>query len=273
MPDPVDFFVHVPKTAGMTMLGIVEAQYPPGTALILRGMSQEQRSASVENLKPEVRVVAAHLHYGHSQKFSRPCRAFTLLREPADRIISLYYHLIRDPSMARHEQVKSGKLDLIGCARNQPNLQARYIAGIEHNQPISDDELLERARHNLLSEFEAFGLCERFNESVILFSKHFGWNLGFFAKANVTSTRPKRDEIPQEQIDAICSINSVDVALYSLGVKEFERRIAAQPASFQSDVARLESRHHAAELVRKVRCVLGGFASRLGLKRPNIRRF
>ena len=112
MPEPVDFFIHVPKTAGTTMLRIIEDRYPPGSVESLYLAPPEDAAARIARIGPETRIVAGHVDYGYGRHFPRPFRAFAMLREPVERAISLFYFVKREPSHPSHQAVLDGAIKI-----------------------------------------------------------------------------------------------------------------------------------------------------------------
>ena len=265
MPDTVDFFVHIPKTAGTTMLQIVEAHYSPDRVLSFREIPREQRIGMVEAMKPEIRCVAGHLHYGVSRHFPRPCRPFTMLREPTERVISLYYFVLREKTHPSHEALKRGDLTMEILARRHGAGMARFIAGYEMNEPVPDDVLLNEAKEKLEHTMAAFGLTERFDESLLLFNQALGWNVRGYTKANVTKNRPTRDQLGPDQVEIIRAHNSVDTALYQFARELFERRLASQPPGFADELASLRRNVVVAQGVSRAREVWQKLRETVGL--------
>ena len=254
MPEPIDFFVHIPKTAGTTMVQIMEGQYSPGSGLWMRGTAEEDRSAIVANIEPEKRAMAGHLHYGYARLLPRPCRAFTMLREPVDRLISLYYFIAREKSMPTHERLLRGELTMEKLARRQGSVQARFIAGYGPKDVVPpDDILLAEAKDNLATKMAAVGLTEHFDESLLLYNQALGWSVRGYYRENVTRNRLKKEGLSQEEIEMIRSNSAVDLALYEFARHLFAARIAAQPPEFAQQLAALRRKikiSHGASRVR-----------------------
>jgi hypothetical protein len=265
MPDTVDFFVHIPKTAGTTMLQIIEGHYGADKVLSFREIPREERIALVKAKGPEIRCVAGHLHYGEHRHFPRPCRPFTMLREPTERVISLYYFILREKTQPSHEKLKRGELTLDQIARRQGAAMARFIAGHRAKEGIPDADLLAEAKYVLEHTMATFGLTERFDESLLMFNRALGWNVRGYAKANVTKNRPTGEKMGSEQVALIRAYNAVDTELYSFAKNLFEHRLAKEPqpefaeqlASLRRNVVVAQGLSRAREGWQKVREVLG----------------
>ena len=154
MSEPIDFFIHVPKTAGTTMLRIIEDRYPPGSVESLYLAPPEEAAARIARIGPQTRIVAGHVDYGYSRNFPRPFRAFAMLREPVDRAISLFYFVKSEPSHPSHQEVVDGAITIEAMSREQGGMQARFIAGYSPTEPVAPDVLLAKAKENLAQIIE-----------------------------------------------------------------------------------------------------------------------
>jgi len=267
MPDPVDFFIHIPKTAGSTLEHIIAEQYPVGGVLNLRrlALGEEEQVQRIRAMPPATRVVSGHLHYGYTAQVPGSWRAFTMLRDPIERVISLYYYIAREPRHITHEAFKRGKITMEKLAMRQGRVQACFLAGIAPKQPCPDDELLEQAKANLESNVTAFGLTERFDESLLLFNRALGWQVRGYVRQNVTKNRPTQDAIADRDLAVIRAHKGVDQELYDFAKSLFEQRIAAQPPGFAQELTSLRRQITVAQKVSWVRSSLGLLKRTLGL--------
>lgn len=265
MPEPVDFFIHVPKTAGTTMLRIIEDRYPAGSVESLYLAPPEEAAARIAKIGPQVRIVAGHVDYSYSANFPGPFRAFAMLREPVDRAISLFYFVKGEPSHPSHQAVLDGKISIEEMSREQGGMQARFIAGFSTTEPVDDATLLAQAKTHLVEKIAVFGLTERFDETLLLLTKALGWPLRGYARKNVTKKRPSKEATDPALLAAIREASAVDVALYEFAREIFEERIAAQPAEFADELAALRRDAMVVDGVSRVREGIGSIARKLGL--------
>lgn len=239
MDRPLDFFVHIPKTAGLTMLGILRDEYPADSILSLRGIETTERPALLAAASEQIRVVAGHVDSSFARHLPRPCRLFTILREPVDRVLSLYYFLAREKTMGSHEAVVRGELTIEKLARRHGSMQARYVAGYEPAATVAGDQLLREAKDVLAEKMVAFGLTERFDESLLLFNAALGWNVRGYHRENVTRQRPQQAEIDPADLELVRAHCAVDLEFYEFARALFEQRIAEQPRDFPERLATL----------------------------------
>ena len=265
MPEPVDFFIHVPKTAGTTMLRIIEDRYPPGSVESLYLAPPEEAAARIAKIGPQTRIVAGHVDYSFSRNFPGPFRAFAMLREPVERAISLFYFVKREPSHPSHLAVLDGKITIGEMSREQGGMQARFIAGYSPVEPVDDATLLAQAKENLAEKLAVFGLTERFDETLLLLTHALGWKVRGYARMNVTKQRPGKAATDPALLAAIREASAVDVALYEFAREIFEQRLAAQPPGFAEELAALRRDTRVVEGVSRVREGIGSLARKLGL--------
>lgn len=107
--DPIYIFVHIPKTAGTTLIKNITKNLKPGESLELNpetlGVSENINKAKIEaavnklakkkgkNLN-KIRFVYGHtVPYGIHKYFKRSPRYLTIVRNPAKRIASIYNYL------------------------------------------------------------------------------------------------------------------------------------------------------------------------------------
>ena len=147
-----------------------------------------------------------------------------MLRDPVARVLSAYYFVLRRPLHPLHRKLKRERLGVEDCLRLFPhrhNLQCRFIAGVE-DTAIADERLLDIAKENLTKSFSVVGICERFEESLILISKTFGWKVPFYENKKVSKSRPM---VEPRLVDLIKEHNRLDDELYQFGKNLFERTL------------------------------------------------
>lgn len=90
----------------------------------------------------------------------------------------------------------------------------------------------EDARERAMLHLERFaftGLMERFDESVLLLARRFGWRNVFYARVNTNRRRPTYADTPARLRAAIEERSADDMALYRFAAERFEAMRAAAP--------------------------------------------
>lgn len=237
-------FLHIPKTAGTTLNRIIERQYNP---LSIFTVDPHRIRATVARFKtfPEprrrrFRVVRGHLLFGIHEFLPQGATYITFVREPAARLLSSYYFILRRPLHPLHRKLKKERLaveDLIRLTPERQNLQCRFISGIGTGG-VCDERVLEIAKENLSRSFRVVGLAERFQESLLLMMASFGWKVPFYENRKVAKSRPAMDP---NVINAIREHNRFDLELYNFSKQLFEENLRKNPDIISTGLASLNS--------------------------------
>ena len=229
-------FLHIPKTAGLTLRSIIRAQYPGQSIFDIDDVTTNV--ADFERLPEEkralLRCVMGHVQFGVHSFLPQPSTYITMLREPVERAISYYYYVkSRGPnapggSHYLYRHVVENNISLLDFATTDlsPELnngQARFISGLGGASTVS--EILETAKRNLTNSFVAFGPCERFDEVLHLFRRTLGWFCTPYVRENVTADRPANGEISSYVIKRIEEYNSLDMELYDWSTRRFDEML------------------------------------------------
>jgi hypothetical protein len=217
-------YIHVPKTAGTTLKAVLEAYAgPEGMFSAYPGAGfahprlEDWRKLPIES-KSRIKVVAGHYQYDafKSTINSAEVKYMTFLRDPIDRIISLYkHHMASDPAF------KSKPVSLLkfigssdsGISIQLRNHQVRMLAGIPQNIGLTREHL-RRAVHNMNSEFLLVGLTESFDKGLIALSQKLGMPLASLNRLNVSRDSTDRGYYSDAEIDRIRELNGLDYELY-----------------------------------------------------------
>lgn len=228
---PVLIFLHLPKTAGSTVVRILEREYGSDAVLPLYDSTFGDEVAELAaDEAARTRAIAGHFYFGVHEHVPGRCRYFTFLREPIGRIVS-HYHFVRgQPKHYLHEAATSMSIAsyVEFCGDAEPNNdQTRLLAGRETAPPdgTCTPEMLPVAKRNL-DRHDVVGLTDEFDRSLLLLAQAFGWRRPYYVKENVSRRGRRREELDDETRGAIVARNALDVELYRYGRELFERQVA-----------------------------------------------
>jgi hypothetical protein len=230
-----DIFLHIPKTAGTTLKEIVRRQYDPNnlvkcyyekTGESVRELAERCGRLSRER-QGERMCFVGHMGFGLHDFLSGPSVYFTMIRNPIDRVVSGYYHARRSPNHRLHAQAQTMDIEEFvgsGLVSWMDNGQTRLLSGADFEGELHGrgeiafgqcpPELLERAKRNLKRHFRVVGVTERFDESLLLLKKAFGWGDISYARLNVGRNVLHRS-LSKAARDLLTNYNNLDLELYA----------------------------------------------------------
>jgi len=269
----VKVFVHIPKAAGTTLVSIIEQEYSARSRYRFRQshpITEQVADINQAAVAPHpYRIVTGHIGYGLHTELKQPVSYFTMLREPLSLLISRYYyrqqHPRQDDPLVRHAN-RSSLLEFANSIED--NTLTRFLSGAEFQSQQSlgpeqssflqlqtarvvdetfaadlpcTPEMLETAKANLRDRFDGFGLTERFDESIVMFSHVFGWRKIHYLKKNVGKTSSQKPTVPDEVKAQIKARNCHDMELYAYACDLFDQRIADMGADFHNTLERFQA--------------------------------
>jgi len=279
LTEPLLVLLHIPKTAGMALAGIL--QYVYGDAF--RGGVGESRFLPEERRMPNVfsrpehvegrlrslrkkgtiRALSGHLTFGWADRLPPNSRWVTVLRDPVERTLSQYYYFV-DPPPRRSGRPGAGfvppwlpdpspslTLDEALTERGYipPNLQTRMLCGLVSPYDPLPEGALEQAKCNLDERFAYVGTTERFAEFLALLNLELGWPTIAFRRSNANPKRPKQGDLPPETLRLVEERNELDRELYAHGVSILDKSLARHGADLAEEAEVL----HLAEQRRRSR--------------------
>ena len=258
-------FLHIPKTAGTTLrpvftghYGDVEADHEPALRL-LYGIAYDRGEGFLKppgDLIPDylatalerydVRAVVGHFSFGVHRLARRSATYMTFLRDPIDRITSLYFHLkdwkhsrpgVSFPSEIDRPFTDDTTIDEFATCyalRELDNDQTRRVSGIEPPFGECTRDMLETAKRNIEEHFAVVGLTERFEESVALAAHVLEWNseLSYWSRL-VNEKRLPVSAISSAAREAILDRNDLDRDLYRFAEDRLQQAVEDLGPEFQ----------------------------------------
>lgn len=261
--DDLLFFLHLPKSAGTTLNGVIDNVYKKNEIFsiakeVRKELGDQWRNEATfarENIAfeafkknsntshSEVKIVKGHMGFGWHEAASKNSSYFTFVREPIDRIVSQYYYIKRMEGHALQEKIKVDDLDLKsfvekGISLVSDNGMTRKIAGLSDEIGFKeyDNSILDLAKKNIEMHFSSIGLSEYFDESIVFMKEKYGWKKPYYLNKNVTKGRKKIDSIDRETLKTIERHNALDIELYAYLKDLFNLQIESLGDQFESSL-------------------------------------
>jgi hypothetical protein len=226
--------LHIPKTAGSTLLNALSSWYPEQQRLIVHEGKDEP---GLETLSAEQReglgFVHGHFTYGIHELFDRPSSYICFLRDPVDRLISLYYFIRQNPRHPRHNAVVSSGMSLSefaisGLSPEIENGQTRMLSGrrevhFVHGRQSCTHEDVARAIANMEERFRFVGTTGQFDKGLFLLAQRLGRTLPTYRRRNVTKARVPAQSLDRYTRSALESVNGFDLELFEYASRRFRR--------------------------------------------------
>jgi hypothetical protein len=232
-------FLHIPKTAGQSLHFVALRNYAQREKIhlnILDNPLEVEMERIPLEARSRARLLWGHMPYGVHEHMPRHCDYITVLREPIDRIISVYKHILRTPSHVLHDRLVGAGVGLeeyvesgIDAGQTE-NSQTRQLSGRQFG--ALDREALEQAKRNL-EGFLLVGLTERFEETFVLLRRTLGLHLPLYVTRNVSSSI----DVLERPMEIIRERNGLDLELYAFARDLFSEQIRKQGMSFRFEVS------------------------------------
>lgn len=103
-PTPTIAFLHIPKTAGQTVIRELARAFPQEALCPVRTHSDAPADAQ---MPPGYRLYAGHIDWIDLDMLPADRFAFTVLRDPRERIASFYFYLLREAAKLAPEDLQS----------------------------------------------------------------------------------------------------------------------------------------------------------------------
>lgn len=269
MDSALTVFIHIHKCAGSSLAPVMRRnlfrpQPELAASLELDTLTPPNLVASILRTARRDGYVMGHLGYGAHRIFASPCRYFTMLREPRERLISLWRHAASTPNAYYHQAAKDLSFASFLAQRNPLELDngmVRFLSGdpaglnvFINPKPFGtlDQSDLDRALHNLAHRFEGFGLVSQFDASLLLMKHSMGYRNCFYVRRNESSSAVAKPEFP----DLALPLVEFDQALVAEAERIFQQRVSSDTKVRASRLKRFRSLNHAMQPITKINQVL-----------------
>jgi hypothetical protein len=241
------YFLHIPKTAGTTLITILDSYFDSNS--ILRAHSWNELLPQIPQDFSEYKFVRGHFGYSITRLLKNPI-CITMLRDPTELVISAIKMLSRqEEDIARFRLPKDKTLSelVIGpYLEGLKNPQTHWLVieqdiiartkefsrkELESYRPEEDPNLLPKISYEnflkiakkRISEFAFVGLVEKMEESLFLLHYTFGWKpMRNKVRKNVSPLL--NNEISDEAMKKLNKNTKIDQKLYRYGKNLFEER-------------------------------------------------
>lgn len=235
-------FLHIPKTAGTTIVHILRAQYRSRDEFAFSGDADDDarryNALSVQS-RERLQLFSGHAPITTGIDRADCCTTITLLREPVSRVQSFCRHVSEGKSPYLLKEFPPARFDLdefLWSGNDELfNLQTKMLvnhfrSSAPWSAEICDSRVLDRAVRNLFDKVAHFGLQEHFRESVERFRSALGWGpVQYMTRNRVRSG--KRLEFREHHLQRIAELNQLDMELYRIAEAQFlSERAEQEPA-------------------------------------------
>ena len=217
-------FLHIPRTAGFTLKAMLESTFGSRRSLL--------DAHYYDSTKMDMRQYAfieGHFQTSYLARVFGPHwhpNGMTILREPVARVVSQARHIRSLPNHRHQALFQEGANDPTTLFENVPelnNLQTRMLAQRFDRKPTVDDSALPVAMATL--DELAFGLTERFNDSITLFAERYDLEVPRFGIRNASPSDGDEDLRTDAFRAAALAANDLDVRLYRHATDLFASRV------------------------------------------------
>ena len=263
LKDKTLVFLHIQKCAGNALLDILQSHYRPRD--LLKAHLLHPQAPEIQRPIREYRAIIGHNTYEDIQALGIDPVYITMLRDPIERVASLYYFWrshrweyirandLRGPALAKELSLSEFlECDEIEARLSVSNGQAgQLLNGLRGPIEQSDDEFSLIAKKRLQT-FPFVGITEEFSSSAELLCHTFGWTPPReLRQVNVSSANethdPRYEHIEREPLtdelrSRIAEHNRVDIELYDYACEFFQQRIEKMRSEKHSEpFTRLQS--------------------------------
>lgn len=210
-------FIHIPKTGGTTLNTLLyKTNWQTTVNFNYRHIQYETKcSNSTDIFTPS-----------NKQKY-KGYKIFTLLRNPADRLISEYYFIKDRPEFFELLDVKPKNFEEYIKNKQTQNYTINFLLGkpMFGKQPATKAELdMVLKAFNELPIYT--GIFEHYSASLNYFEKTLGISFPKTGEAKrVTLNRPDVKTLPNKTIKLIEKLNAFDYTLYNQLKQKFENEL------------------------------------------------
>ena len=241
------YFLHIPKTAGTSLITILDSYFPSENILKAHDWGELLPQMPLDFSK--FQFVRGHFGYSITRLIHNPL-CITMLRDPVNQMISAYKMLSRQEKDIEHFKIPTDK-------NLSQLIEGPYLNGLKNPQthwlvieqdilsrtksfskdelknyrPEEDESLLPKISYEdflkkakkRITEFKFVGIVEKMEESLFLLHYTFGWKpIRNNIRENVSPN--SENEITGKALEKLEKNTKIDLKLYKYAKNIFEER-------------------------------------------------
>lgn len=251
VPSSQYYFLHLPKTAGTSLIEMAKQQFAFDEIFPFTHPNQNFVQSPVTMQK--YKFFAGHFDYIFVDYFIQRPNIFTVLRDPVERVLShfsywmeRYEDLSQDLETASQLSlmlpqnmpltieafIEDDSVGIWGEVNNSQTARIAHSIGYRDQFTISDDDMLRLAFEHLES-FECVGTTEDFTAFLELITYRFSWYpIRNDKRRNVTQKRLQADTLSASTLKALRDKNQLDIALHERATQLSKQAIEQKNRSY-----------------------------------------
>lgn len=224
---PVIVLTHIQKTAGTSVIAYLSRCLAAQRVERIHEFEmapREDLERAIAEKFGQFDALAGHIPFCRRvDELTAPRESvnISILREPVDRVVSLYYYLRANASwLGQGQTIVQQKITLESFAESEAYFDNHMVRMLCDFEPVSislgacNREMLEQAKKNIVKHFLTVGLTEKTPEFLALLASLFCFSLEDVPIENVNKQRSSILSVSNEALSAIEKHNSYDVELY-----------------------------------------------------------
>ena len=210
-------YLHIPKCAGTSIMDMLKSNYGDGFYRTPNGGGWRKFGKLPQAKRASITCLTGHIPWGLHEHLEQPYRYAVMLRNPVDRITSLYWFCRRFAKHRRHAEARRFSLAHFaasGAMSDLDNGMTRWLAGrtdvgsLPIEKPVTEFDL-NLAKSHLRTM--VVGFVETYAQDVCNWALEFGWAHVDTKRRKMAGNYPS----PYRRIrQAVADANRYDVGLY-----------------------------------------------------------